>query len=127
MTNAKERASTVAQMVKRLPTMWETWVWSLGWEDPLVKEMANHSSILVWKIPWTEEPLRLQTMGSQSQTPLSMRFSGQEYRPSPSPGDLPYSGIKPTYPALAGEFFTAEPPGKPLCIFSYSFSDSFPL
>ena len=58
-------------MVKRLPTMWETWVWSLGWEDPLEKEMANHSSILVWKIPWTEEPLRLQTMGSQSQTQLN--------------------------------------------------------
>ena len=43
----------------------ETWVQFLGWEDPLVKEMATHSSILVWKIPWTEEPGRLQSMGSQ--------------------------------------------------------------
>ena len=49
----------VAQMVKRLPTMWETWVQSLGWEDPLEKEMATHSSILAWKIPRTEEPGRL--------------------------------------------------------------------
>ena len=52
-------------MVKHLPTMRETWVRSLGWEDPLEKEMATHSSVLVWKIPWTEEPLRLQCMGSQ--------------------------------------------------------------
>ena len=50
-------------MVKRLPTMQETWVQSLGWEDLLEKEMATHSSILVWKIPWTEEPGRLQSMG----------------------------------------------------------------
>ena len=43
-------------MVKRLPAVWETWVLSLGWEDPLEKEMATHSSTLAWKIPWTEEP-----------------------------------------------------------------------
>ena len=43
-------------MVKHLPIMWETWVRSLGWEDPLEKEMATHSSILAWRIPWTEEP-----------------------------------------------------------------------
>ena len=49
----------VAQMVKRLPTMEETQVQSLGWEDPLEKEMSPHSSILAWKIPWTEEPGRL--------------------------------------------------------------------
>ena len=55
----------VAQMVKHLPTMQETWVQSLGWEDLLEKEMANHSSILAWKIPWMEEPGRLQSMGSQ--------------------------------------------------------------
>ena len=54
-----------AQMVKRLPTMQETQVQSLGWEDGLEKEMATHSSVLVWKIPWTEEPGRLQSMGSQ--------------------------------------------------------------
>ena len=55
----------VAQMVKRLPTMWETWVQSLGREDFLEKEMATHSSILAWKIPWTEGPGGLQPMGSQ--------------------------------------------------------------
>ena len=55
----------VAQTVKRLPTMWETWVHSLGWEDLLEKEMATYSSILAWKIPWTEEPGGLQSMGSQ--------------------------------------------------------------
>ena len=55
----------VAQMVKRLPTMQETQVQSLGREDPLEKEMATHSSTLAWKIPWTEEPRRLQSMGSQ--------------------------------------------------------------
>ena len=64
-------ASLVAQMVKRLPTMWETWVPSLGHEDPLEKEMASFSSTLAWKIPWTEKPGRLQSMGSQSRTQLS--------------------------------------------------------
>ena len=55
----------MAQRVKYMPWMQETWVWSLGWEDPLEKEMANHSFILAWRIPWTEEPGRLQFMGSQ--------------------------------------------------------------
>ena len=55
----------VAQTVKRLSTMRETWVRSLGQEDPLEKEMAIHSSAIAWKIPWTEEPDRLQSMGSQ--------------------------------------------------------------
>ena len=55
----------VAQMVKRLPTMQETRIQSLGREDPLEKEMTTHSSILAWKIPWTEEPGRLQSMESQ--------------------------------------------------------------
>ena len=59
------RASLVAQMVKRLPTMWETRVQSLDREDPLDKEMATHSSILAWKIPWMEDPGRLQSMGLQ--------------------------------------------------------------
>ena len=58
-------SSLVAQMVKRLPTKWKTQVRSLGREDPLEKETATHSSILVWKIPWTEEPGRLQSMGLQ--------------------------------------------------------------
>ena len=55
----------MAQTVKRLPTMQETWVRSLGWEDPLEKEMTTHSSTLAWKIPWMEEPGTLQSMGSQ--------------------------------------------------------------
>ena len=59
------KISLVAQMVKRLPTTQETGVQSLGWEDLLEKEMATHSSILAWKILWTEEPDRLQSMGSQ--------------------------------------------------------------
>ena len=55
----------VAQRVKCLPAMWETVVQSLGRIDPLEKEMATHSGTLVWKIPWTEKPGRLQSMGSQ--------------------------------------------------------------
>ena len=55
----------MAQTVKRLPAIWETGVRFLGQEDPLEKEMAIHSSILAWKIPWTEEPDRLQSMGSR--------------------------------------------------------------
>ena len=58
-------SSLVAQTVRHLPTMQETWVRSLGWEDPMEEEMATHSSILAWKIPWTEEPGGLQSMGSQ--------------------------------------------------------------
>ena len=58
-------ASLVAQRLKRLPAMQETWVRSLGWEDPLEKEMATHSSILAWRIPWTEEPGGLQSTGLQ--------------------------------------------------------------
>ena len=58
-------ASLVAQMVKNLPAMQETWVQSLGQKDPLEEEMATHSSILAWRIPWIEEPSRLQSMGSQ--------------------------------------------------------------
>ena len=58
-------ASLVAQVVKNTPAMWETWLRSLGWEEPLEKGMATHSSTPVWKIPWTEKPDRLQTKGSQ--------------------------------------------------------------
>ena len=71
-------------MVKGLPTMQVTQVQSLGWEDLLEKEMATHSSILAWRIPWTEEPGGLQSMGSQSQTPLSdftFTFSLQRKEP----------------------------------------------
>ena len=76
--------SPMAQMVKRLPIMWETWVQSPGWEDLLEKEMATHSRILAWEIPWMEEAGRLQTMGSQrvghnwvTSLSLSLSSSGQ--------------------------------------------------
>ena len=62
----KAKLSLVAQMVKNLFAMQETEVGSLGLEDPLEKEMATHSSILVWKIPWTEEPDGLLSMGSKT-------------------------------------------------------------
>ena len=55
----------MAQRLKHLPAMWETWIRSLGQEDPLEKEMSTHSSILAWRIPWAEEPGGLQSMGSQ--------------------------------------------------------------
>ena len=57
--------SLVAKRAKNLPAMQETWTWSLGWEYSLETGMATHSSILVWRIPWTEEPGGLQSMGSQ--------------------------------------------------------------
>ena len=74
------RTSLVVQTVKHLSTMWKTWVRSLCWEDPLEKEMAIHSSSIAWKIPWTEEPGRLQSMGLQRVrhdwvTSLSFPFS----------------------------------------------------
>ena len=66
LSNIYERIlKQLAQTVKCLPAMQETWVRFLGREDPLEKEMAIHSSILAWKIPWTQEPDRLQSMGSQ--------------------------------------------------------------
>ena len=62
-------------MVGNLPAMWETWVQSLGQEDPLEKEMATHSSILAWRIPWTEEPDRLQSRGwKESDTTERLRL-----------------------------------------------------
>ena len=57
------KSSLVAQTVKNLPEIQETWVRSLGWEDPLEKKMETHPSLLTWRIPWTEEPGRLQSMG----------------------------------------------------------------
>ena len=63
--NSDSRASLVAHTVKNSPAMWETWVHSLGWEDRLEGGMATHSSMLAWRIPWTEEPGGLQSMGLQ--------------------------------------------------------------
>ena len=74
-------ASLAAQMVKNPPTMWETWVWSLGWEDPLEKGMATHSSVLAWRTPWTEEPGGLQSMRSQSWTRLSPAQTDGQTKP----------------------------------------------
>ena len=65
MTVLGTERGLVAQMVKSLPVMRETWVQSLGREDPLEKQIATHSSILAWRIPWTEEPGGLQSMGLQ--------------------------------------------------------------
>ena len=80
-------ASLVAQRLKRLPGMRETQVQSLGWEDPLEKEMATHSSTLAWRIPWMEGPGRLQSMGSQRvgqdwATLLSLSLSSTLSKPS---------------------------------------------
>ena len=61
----KVQINRLAQLVKNLPAMQEIWVQFLGWEDTLEKEMATHSSILAWRIPWTKEPGRLQSMGLQ--------------------------------------------------------------
>ncbi|CAI9158044.1 unnamed protein product [Rangifer tarandus platyrhynchus] len=61
----QSRTSLIAQLVKNMPAMQETQLQFLGWEDPVEKEMATHSSILAWRIPWAEEPGRLQSMGSQ--------------------------------------------------------------
>ena len=71
--------SLVAQLVKNPPAMWETWVRFLDWEDPLEKEMATHSSILAWRIPWREEPGGLQSMGSQRVRHNSVTFTFQSY------------------------------------------------
>ena len=89
-------ASLVAQSVKNLPVVQETWVQSLGWEDPLEKEMATHFSILAWKISWTEEPGGLQSKGSQR---------------------VRHNWVTNTYSCTSciagGFFFIAEPLGKP--------------
>ena len=74
-------ASLVAQRLKCLPPMWETQVRSLGWEDPLEKEMAIHSGILAWRIPWMEKPSWLQSMGLQR--------VGHDWATSPSPSPSP--------------------------------------
>ena len=135
-------ASRVAQWWRTCLPIQETWVWFLGQEDSLGKEMATHSSVLGWEIPWAEEPGRLQFMEQQGNDPLkwsevellsrvrlfatpwtvaqqappSMEFSRQEYwsgLPFPSPGDLPDPGIKPWSPALQADALPSEPPGKP--------------
>ena len=91
------RTSLVAQTVKRLSTMWETRVRALGWEDPLEKEMAIHSSTIAWKIPWTEEPGRLVHGVAESDTTLQAGIS--EVKASAwnvgDQGSIPGSGRSP--------------------------------
>ena len=70
----------MAQTVKNPPAKWETWIRSLGWEDPLEEDMATHSSILAWRIPWTEEPGGLQPMGSQEPNMTEKRSTAQRSR-----------------------------------------------
>ena len=96
----------MAQLVKNLPAMWETWVQSLGWEDSLEKGTTTHSSILAWRIPWTVAYQAHPFMG----------FSREEYwsgLPFPSPGNLPNPGIELRSPALQAGTLQSEPPGKP--------------
>ena len=73
------RASLVAQRLKRLPEMWETWVQSLGREDPLEKEMATHFSILAWRIPWTEEPGGLHYPRGRKESDVTERLHFHTY------------------------------------------------
>ena len=72
-------ASLVAQMVKNLPAMQETWVQSLGWEDPLEKGMATHCSILAWRIPWTEEPGRLYSLWGHKESDRTEQLTLLDY------------------------------------------------
>ena len=65
----------MAQRIKRLPVMQETWVEALGWEDPLEKEMATHSSILAWRIPWIEKIVRLHTVHRVMESDMSEQLS----------------------------------------------------
>ena len=76
-------ASLVAQLVKDLPAMLETWVRPLDWEDPLEEDMATHSSILAWRIPWTPEPGGLQSMVSQRVRQRSITFHSAQVGPFP--------------------------------------------
>ena len=88
--------SLVAQMVKHLSTMQETWVWYLGREDPLEKETATHSSTLAWKIPWTKEPGRLQFSSIQfSRSVVSNSLWPRELQHARPPCQLPTPGFYP--------------------------------
>ena len=98
-------ASLVVQLVKKQPAMWETWVQSLGWEDPLEKGKTTHSSLLAWRTPWTVQ---------------FMEFSRPDYwsgLPFLSSGDLPNPGIEPRSPTLQEDSLPAEPPGKTYKVF----------
>ena len=110
-------ASLVAQMVRRLPAMRETWVWSLGWEDPLKKEMATQSSTLAWRIPWMEEPGGLQSWGRKAcrhghNIPINSRpsihkFSFQAFPHSPPPFGT--QSPRPSLPPPSGSPWSLSP------------------
>ena len=121
-------------MLQNPPAMRETWIWSLGWEDSLEKRMANHSSILVWRIPWTEEPGRLQSMGSKRvrhnwvtftfHIPSdSGRWIGPENLRVKTITGFPGGPVVKTLPASAGDMgltlvredFTCHQATKPVC------------
>ena len=102
----------MAQMVKNLPAMWEIWVQSLGWEDPLEKGTATHSSIVAWRIPWTEELSWLQSMGHKeldTTEPLTLSLSsgcpGRSVLPSApfSDADIPCQRRGPSLPWASWE------------------------
>ena len=99
-------ASLVAQLVKNLPAMWETWVQSLGWEDPLEKGTATHFSILAWRIPWTVTRQASLSMGI-----LQARIL--EWVVMPFSRGSSHPGIEPRSPALQEDSLPSEPPGKP--------------
>ena len=99
----------LAQMAKRLPAMRETWVLSLGWEDPLEKEMTTHSNTVAWKIPWIEDPGRLQSMWLQRvrhdwATSLSSFFFHESPPRSTSPDMITLSLLFPSHLTPCGSF-----------------------
>ena len=106
----------MTQLVKNLPAMRETWVRSLGWEDPLEKEKATHSSILAWRIPWTTVHWVAKSWTGLSNFHFHFQLCSRA---------LPDPEIKPASPALAGIFFTAKPSGKSLFSVTIALSLNF--
>ena len=112
--------NTGDSVVKNLPAVQETWAPPLGWKDPLEKEMATHSSVLAWRIPWMGEPGELRGPWSprgHSQTRLSDCTA--TYTIYLSPGDLPNPGTEVRSPALQADSLPSEPPGKPIHTYTY--------
>ena len=81
MASLTQRSSLIAESVKNMPAMQETWVQFLGQEDPLEKGMATHSSILAWRIPWTEKPGRLYSLWGHKESDTTERLSFRRYKP----------------------------------------------
>ena len=102
----------VAQRVRRLPAMRETWVQSLDWEDPLEKEKATHSGTLAWKIPWTEKPGRLQSIVSQKESDMTERLHFHMDTLSLTKETKIYNGEKTSSLLISGAGKTGQPPIK---------------